>query len=102
MIWITNDRVEVDYAVKCAVGPDPFIYRFPNRFLCVGVVPGNGCAFEGRNRRTNHFEAPSMCARNQLPVRVNDVLSTGCFSWIGKILAIHFCAGEAEIIDSFK
>jgi hypothetical protein len=33
MIWIAQDRIEIDHGIKRAAGPDPFIELLPIYFL---------------------------------------------------------------------
>jgi len=74
MIRIAHNRVEVDHGIKGPVGSDPFVYRLPNYFLRFRVIAGNVHAFTRGNRGANYFDSPGVCARNQLLVRIGDVL----------------------------
>src|SRR5713101_5904837 len=86
IIRIAHNGVEIDDAIKRPAGPDPFVYRLACCFLCFRVIARNVHAFTRRDGGANELEAPSMCARNQLPVRVSDILNAWRIGWIGKIL----------------
>src|SRR5437762_10135400 len=75
MFRIAHHRVEINDAIKRPASPDPFVYCLARCFFCFRVIAGNVCAFARCNRGANELKAPSMCARNQLPVRVSYILN---------------------------
>src|SRR4029077_16042849 len=102
MIRIAHNRVEIDDAIKGAAGPNPFVYRLARCVLSFGVIASNGCPFTRRHCGANQLESPSMCARNQLPIRISDILNARYLGWISKILAVHFCTGKTDVIEPFQ
>src|SRR5207237_3082816 len=102
MIGVAHDSVEINDAIESPASPDPFVYRLARCFFCFRVIAGNVYAFPRCNRGANELEAPNVCARNQLPVRVSDILNAAHLVWIGKILTVHFCTGKTDIIESLQ
>src|SRR5882762_2417302 len=102
MFRIAYDRVEIDDAIKGAADSDPFVYRLACCFLCFRVIAEDVHALTRGNCGADDFDSPSVCARNQLPVGISDILSAARLGWIGEILAVHFCTGKADIIEPFQ
>src|ERR1700733_6947613 len=102
MVRVAQDRIKIDYRIKRAAGPNPFVNRLPNRFLGFRVVARNVDAFKRSDRGSNQLDPVSVSARNQLAVAVNQVLGTASIGWIGEVALVELCAGEADVIDPFE
>src|SRR5262245_27927709 len=102
MIRISQNRVEIDYGVERAAGPDPFVNRLPDRFLGFRVVARNVYAFKRRERGANHLDPVSVSAGNQLAVRGDQVLSGANIGWIGQDAPAQPGAGETYVIYPFE
>src|SRR5438094_9196852 len=85
MFRIAHDRVEINHTIKRPAGPNPLVYRLARYFLCLRVIAGNVHALTRSNCGADHFDSTSVRARNQLPVRISDILSATRLGWIGEI-----------------
>src|SRR4029077_21001447 len=74
VIRIAENRVEIDYAIKGAAGPDRLVDRLPNCFFGFRVVARNVYALKRIDRGANQFDPAGMSAGNQLAVREYQVL----------------------------
>src|SRR4029077_20974658 len=102
MFRIAHNHIEINDAIKGAAGSDPFVYRLACCFLYFRVIAGDVHALTRGKRRADHFDSTSVRARNQLPVRISDILSAARLGWIGKILTVHFCTGKADVVNTFQ
>src|SRR5207237_2699319 len=98
MIGVAHDSVEINDAIESPASPDPFVYRLARCFFCFRVIAGNVYAFAGCNSGANELEAPNVCARNQLPVRVSDILNAAHLDWISKILTCYYSTATTSIM----
>ena len=102
MTGIAHNRVEVDHAIESAACPDPFVDLLARCILRFRVVAGNVRAFTRHNGGANELDSASMCARNQLPVCISDILNAWRIGWIGKISVIVFYTWKADVINPFE
>src|SRR5438034_5184257 len=102
MFRIAHDNVEIDDAIKRPAGSDPFVYLLARSFLCFRVIAWNVHALTRSNCGADHFDSTSVRARNQLPVRISDILGAPRLGWIGEILAVHFCTGKTNVVEPFQ
>jgi hypothetical protein len=94
MIWIAQDRIEIDHGIKRAAGPDPFIELLPIYFLGFRVVAREVYTFKRTDRCPNQLDSVGMSAGDQLAESFYQVLRSADISWIGKIAPVQLCAGS--------
>src|SRR6516165_3886997 len=102
MIGIVQNCIEIDYSVKRTAGSDPFVDRLPRSFLRFRVVARNDHAFTRGERGANQLYSPSMGAKNQLAVCVDQFFDSPHVGRIGQRVLTQLCTRKTDVVNPFE